>query len=124
MMDWATLVDRSCTIAVLVLPAWVVWRLPSYFLSVPIGALMFWGWIAVDGLLLPTLDPEYDSIAPVFCLVFGWAIGGAYCCLLMGLCETVDPGRKSRSTSKISECAAAGNSALIKSLLGLVRHHN
>ena len=118
-MDWAIIVDRSCTFAALVLPVWIVWRLPRYYLSVPIGALMCWGWLMVDGYLLPALDSEYDSIAPGLWLVFGWVVGVAYCCFLVGICEIVAPGRKSGSAGKISERATTGNFAVILSVLGL-----
>lgn len=118
-MDWAALVSWGCILGALILPVWIVWRLPSYFLSVPIGTLIVWGWLMVDGLLLSSLDPEYDSIGPGLWLVLGWSVGLAYCCILIGLYEILPSGRQSRSARKIMECGKGGNSGQIHSVLGL-----
>jgi len=99
-MDLAIIVDSTCCLAALAIPMWIVCRLPRYYLSVPIGALTFWGWLTVDGYLLLGLDSEYDSIGPGMFLLTGWAIGGIYCVGLMIIHKIISSHRKSRSTVK------------------------
>jgi len=118
-MDFPRIVDSSCAFAALVLPVWIVWRLPRYYLSVPIGALMFWGWLVVDGFLLLRLDLEYNSIAPALLLLVGWAMGGVYCCLLMGIREIVSAQWKSRGPGKAGTCVAPRKAILGHHVLGL-----
>jgi hypothetical protein len=118
-MDFLRMVEIGSGFAVLVLPVWIVWRVPRYYLSVPIGALMFWGWLVVDGFLLLRLDPEYNSIAPALLLLVGWAMGAVYCCLLMAVREIVSPRRKSRSVGKAGGCTVSQKVASFHHALGL-----
>ncbi len=118
-MDLLRTLDIGCVFAALVLPVWIVWRLPRYYLSVPIGAFMFWGWLVVDGFLLPSLDPQYDSIAPALLLFVGWAMGAVYCCVLMGVREIVSPRWKARSARKTGGRTASSKVASFHHALGL-----
>lgn len=118
-MAISRIVDSGFWFAALALPVWIVWRLPRYYLSVPIGALLVWGLGTVDGFLLPSLDPEYDSIAPGIWLVFGWAMGGVYCCVLMGVREIMSPPWKRSGTSKAGTCAASGKAVSVHHVLGV-----
>lgn len=77
-MDISRIVNISFIFAVLVLPAWIVWRLPRLYISIPIGTLVFWGWSVVCGDLLLNLDPEYDSIAPAMMYLLGWVMNGVF----------------------------------------------
>lgn len=118
-MDWAIVVDGSCAFAALVLPVWVVWRLPRYYLSVPIGALMFWGWFMADGLLLPSLDAEYDSIGPGLFLFFGLPVGIVYCCVVAAVCHNLRRRPKPPGTGESALSPGTGSSVPIHAVLGL-----
>ena len=118
-MDFPRIIDSSFAFAALALPVWIVWRLPRYYLSVPIGALLVWGLGTVDGFLLLRLDAEYDSIAPGLWIVCGWAMGGVYCCVLMGVREIVSPPWKRGGAGKAGMCVASGKAISVHHVLGL-----
>lgn len=90
-VDFGHRMDSALMLAALVLPATIVWRLPYYRLSVPVGTLMFWGLMVNAGFLLLFVDREYDSIAPGLMVFFAVPLGGAYCLIVADLCEAISP---------------------------------
>jgi len=95
-VEFAHRVDNAMMMAALVLPAWVVWRLPHYYLSIPIGTLISWGLMVIDGWLISSIDLHYDSIAPGLMVFCGGPLGGSYCLIVAAVCEVISPLRKRR----------------------------
>jgi hypothetical protein len=130
-MDMATRVDYGFVLAALVLPALIVLLLRRrYYISVPIGTLLFWGWSVVTSSLLLEVDPEYDSIAPALFVLFGGLIGASYCCFWVVIREIISFRRKSKIVRQPTECASTksatgaklpfAKAALLHSIGGLV----
>jgi len=93
-MDAVTKISVGSIFATLVLPAWAVWRLPRYFLSVPIGTMIFWTWSFVGADMIRGIDPEYDSFGPAFNFLFGWVLGGGYCLMWVAIREFLSWSRR------------------------------
>ena len=106
-------VESALMLAALVLPGWGMWRLPRYYLSLPLGTLIFWGLVVNAGWFIMGLDREYDSIAPGLMLFAAGPMGGVYCLLCLGVCEAISPlserrGKVSRPTRANRTHAIAG----------------
>ena len=99
-MDIVTKISIGFIFATLVLPAWTVWRLPRYFLSVPIGTMIFWTWSFIGADTIRGIDPEYDSFGPAFNLLFGWILGGQYCLLWVGIRELLSRFRPQKRRTR------------------------
>jgi hypothetical protein len=79
-MDQLTRLNYGLFFAVLVLPAWTVLRLPSWKVSVPIGALIFWGWLNLYGEFVGDIDPSRaGGLGPAINFLFGLPFGAGYC---------------------------------------------
>ncbi len=78
-MDMIGRLGLAGVIGVFLLPAWAVFRLPRLVVAVPVGALIFWTWLFLPGVLLQEWDPTYDSFGPAFSLLFGLPWGFGYC---------------------------------------------
>lgn len=89
-------VENALMLAALVLPGWAVWRLPRYYLSLPLGTLIFWGLMVNTGWFIMGLDREYDSIAPALMVFAAGPLGGGYCALCLGVSEAFSPLRNRR----------------------------
>ena len=101
-MDLLRRIDLGMGFAVLILPAWTVLRLPSPKVSIPIGSLIFWGWLVLAGDFEMEFDPSYDSFGPGFNLLFGWAFGLGYCAIWAGVRRLLRQSREDRSWSSTS----------------------
>jgi hypothetical protein len=81
-MDQLTRLNYGLFFAVLVLPAWTVLRLPSWKVSVPIGALIFWGWLNLYGEFVGDIDPSRaGGLGPAINFLFGLPFGAGYCAI-------------------------------------------
>jgi hypothetical protein len=79
-MDQLTRLNYGMFFAMLVLPAWAVLRLSSPKISIPIGTLIFWGWLVLFSDFVGDIDPTRDGgFGPVFNIFFGWQAGACYC---------------------------------------------
>jgi len=48
-VDFPHQMDTALVAAEFVLPAWLVWRLPRYYLSLPLGTLVYWALVVNHG---------------------------------------------------------------------------
>jgi hypothetical protein len=105
-MDVLHLTDRALCLATLLLPIWTVWRLPRWYLYMPIGTAIFWGMSVTNGYLLLNLDVQYDSIAPGIAVLLGAPAGMVYCLLWAGIRESLallaKVARVERSSARMS----------------------
>jgi len=105
-MDFFHRMDIGLVSAALVLPAWLVFRLPWYYLSVPVGTLVFGGLLVVSSFLLREVAPVCDGFTAVLILLFGWMEGFAYCFLWAAVRKFISRRRKNvprRSRSERAE---------------------
>ena len=61
-MPSANTIVNVVVLAALILPAWLVWRIPSFYISLPIAALLSCWLLVIAGVLPPGFDPDYDGI--------------------------------------------------------------
>jgi len=85
-MDQLTRLTYGLCFAVLVLPAWIVFRLPNPKVSIPIGALIFWGWLVLYSDFVGDIDPSRDGgLGPAANFLFGLPFGACYCQIWLGI---------------------------------------
>jgi hypothetical protein len=81
-MDQLTRLNYGMFFAILVLPAWTALRLRSWKVSVPIGALLFWGWLNLYGEFVGDIDPSrVGGLGPAINFLFGLPFGAGYCAI-------------------------------------------
>ncbi len=81
-MDQLTRLNFGLFFATLVLPAWVVLRLPSAKVSIPVDALIFWGWFVLYCDFVGDIDPSRaGGFGPAAVFFFGWQPGVCYCAI-------------------------------------------
>ena len=80
-MDLLTRINYGTFFAVFILPAWAVVRLPSLKMSIPIGSLIFYGWLVLASILTMDIDPSYDSFGYGCSIFFGLPVGVGYCAI-------------------------------------------
>lgn len=110
-MDIVTKISIGFIFATLVLLAWTVWRLPRYFLSVPIGTMIFWTWSFISADMVRGIDPEYDSFGPAFNFLFGWILGGQYCLIWVGIRELLSRFRPQKRQTRSGRAERFHNAA-------------
>ena len=101
-MDLLSRISLGAMFAVLILPAWIVFRLQNPKVSVPIGGLIFWGWLVLLSGFIRDFDPSYDGWGPFFNLLFGLPLGIGYCAFWAVICRLVLRLKVNRSRGIIS----------------------